>query len=508
MKTQIDSPSYGGVRYIFILGFVMAMLSCQPLFELPNESGLLSDLSGDGGYRPDPSVGLTIRNISPSSGPVTGNQPIEIAGTGFGPGATVRFGSIVASPVEVVSTEQLRVTLPAHLDGLSLGEKPFGQLLVTVKQGQLTTTGSFTYSAAPLSWSAAQELPGQGKTYQNPVLVQIHNNVDGHGQPGVLVAKDSGSLVGVSWRWNDGTFDSETYFTSNGTPGSILGFNFDNNDPVPDVFVGNQNGLFRLIHDDPGKHSFKSNPKIISLQIGGPISVVAHKSQNYMIAIDNDPANYHANILVPGLGGNLILDPSKKIPLTIACPGIVAAKFTGNPWDDLALIEQDGGTTGHVRILLGTNAPGIFQPMRVSYPVGRNPRSIVAADINLDGWLDIAVAAKDDAVISILLGNGSGTFAPALNISTVIDAPVALRAADLNRDGFPDLAFVSEKKDGLFVLLNQGTDGFVLSPFTFPGTEGDHRDLDLGDVDGDNLPDVVLPNYTQNKIQLVLNRSH
>ena len=71
-------------------------------------------------------------------------------------------------------------------------------------------------------------------------------------------------------------------------------------------------------------------------------------------------------------------------------------------------------------VLLG-NGDGTFQP-QVTYAVGSDPIAIVAGDFNGDGHLDLAVANDVDSTVSVLLGNGDGTFQPAVSYA-VGDAP-------------------------------------------------------------------------------------
>ena len=65
---------------------------------------------------------------------------------------------------------------------------------------------------------------------------------------------------------------------------------------------------------------------------------------------------------------------------------------------------------GTVSVLLG-NGDGTFQPS-VTERGGVGPDAIVAGDFNGDGRTDLAVANTDDNTVSVLLGNGDGTFQP------------------------------------------------------------------------------------------------
>ena len=86
----------------------------------------------------------------------------------------------------------------------------------------------------------------------------------------------------------------------------------------------------------------------------------------------------------------------------------MAGDFNGDGRIDLAVVNEDDDT---VSVLLG-NGDGTFQP-QVTYAVGSDPDAIVAGDFTGDGQLDLAVAncGYDDDV-SVLLGNGDGTFQP------------------------------------------------------------------------------------------------
>jgi hypothetical protein len=90
-----------------------------------------------------------------------------------------------------------------------------------------------------------------------------------------------------------------------------------------------------------------------------------------------------------------------------------------------------------VSVLLG-NGNGTFQSA-VNFGVGSGPFSAAVADVNGDGRPDLVTANYGSASVSVLLGNGNGTFKAAKNFAGG-SAPQSVAVADVNGDGRPDVA--------------------------------------------------------------------
>jgi hypothetical protein len=215
------------------------------------------------------------------------------------------------------------------------------------------------------------------------------------------------------------------------------------------------------------------------------------------LAFANSADNTVSVLLGNGDGS---FQPAQAYPAGQAPVALVAGDFNGDGKLDLAAVD-DGqwyGGTSMVAVLLG-NGDGTFQRARQSSLEESAASSIVAGDFNGDGHFDLAVAGADThntGDVSVLLGHGDGTFKPGetyiLGVEGYIGDYPGLVAGDFNGDGRTDLATANPGSNDVSVLLGNG-DGTFQAEVRYAAESYPHS-LVAGDFNGDGHLDLALAN--------------
>jgi hypothetical protein len=173
-------------------------------------------------------------------------------------------------------------------------------------------------------------------------------------------------------------------------------------------------------------------------------------------------------------------------PLSVA-----VGDFNGDGIPDLAVVSGNIDLSpGSVTILLG-KGDGTFQAAQ-TYPTGALPQSLVIADFNRDGHLDLAVANAQSNTLSVFLGNGDGTFQPAQNYATGL-VPVSVAVGDFKGDGILDLVVADGSDSSVSVFLGKG-DGTFYAGQKYAVSNSPVA-VAVGDFNGDGVPDLAVVQF-------------
>jgi hypothetical protein len=155
---------------------------------------------------------------------------------------------------------------------------------------------------------------------------------------------------------------------------------------------------------------------------------------------------------------------TQSYPVGGSAGQIIVADFNGDHIPDIATVNGDTNT---VSILIN-NGDGTFRP-HLDFATGPGPSGVAAIDWNKDGKMDLVVSnGGADAAhsVSILLGNGDGTFQPHHDIAGAPNAN-SIAVGDFNRDGNPDIATGSNTPvNAVYVSLGNGKGGVTAQKIT------------------------------------------
>ncbi len=179
-------------------------------------------------------------------------------------------------------------------------------------------------------------------------------------------------------------------------------------------------------------------------------------------------------------------------PAGPSASGLAVADFNHDGDQDVAVANDLGGS-GTVSILLG-NGDGTFAAP-VSYPTGHGCLAVAVGDFNGDTIPDLVAVnersafGETDGSLTILLGNGDGTFRVVNNIPES-EVPNAAFVADFNNDGKQDIGVANFYGESISIYRGNG-DGTFQGPVDYAATGFVNR-ATLGDLNGDGQPDIVV----------------
>jgi len=279
-------------------------------------------------------------------------------------------------------------------------------------------------------------------------------------------------------------------------------------------------GLLALVGTTPAWAAQPNFAPAQNFPVGSSPTTVTNADFNGDGKVDLAAQNYTSDSVSVLLGnGNGTYQPKTDLTVGDGPTAVISGQFNDDNADgkadsadfvDLAVANQN---SDNVSVLLG-NGNGTYQP-KTNFAVGAGPNSnlpdpisIIGADFNGDGKADLAVA--NSAYVSVLLGNGEGSFQAAQSFDILPNSNQII-TADFNGDGKADLATTDLGTElaccpgGVSVFLGNG-DGTFQNPRR-PLRLALAFSVNSGDYNGDGKADLAATGYlTSGKVSVALGK--
>lgn len=326
-------------------------------------------------------------------------------------------------------------------------------------------------------------------------LVAIDLNNDGNIDFATTMDNNNGAVehdIAVILGKDDGTYEETQRLSMREFTNDIIANDFDNNGTV-DLATAN-NGV--SIRQGNGDGTFQ-NPEHIMTAHGTLALVAVDFDDDEILDIATANVISHTVSFLKGNGDGSFKNP--QIYAVGARPlNLVSGEFDNDRVLDIVTANEQNNSTA-ISVLIG-NGDGTFQTA-LNYRADHSPYSLFAAHLNSDRFLDLVTIRSN---ILIHYGNGDGSFKPAELIDTGMVSH-SIIAEDLNNDEHLDLISANSGTNNISLFLGDGRGNFLPSQ-QFPSGEGPYDIVTL-DVNKDDLIDLATVNLRTNDVSLLINQT-
>lgn len=358
-----------------------------------------------------------------------------------------------------------------------------------------------------------------GSSGSDPQALTVGDlNGDGKLDIAAVAVNEAANDVQVYLGKGDGTFETRQDFTGIGNDKTLVMADLSG-DGKMDLAASNGTSIALLINDGSAT-LFGAAVPINGVGNGARTITAAdlNGTTGTDLILSNDTGNNVTILLNDGTGAFPTMNNYDGGGKLAGPRGVTAADFNGGRPDlALANFNDDGGNR---------NLSILFNDENAVFNSGQNfPASttngnggVAAADFDGDGDNDVVVSNLDDDKVYVFLNGGGGNFGPAGGLDSGNDCG-AVAVADFDKDGKLDIvaanAFGQDAVQGdVAVFLGNGDGSFdprkLFSAGSTPQTTNKPRSAAVGDLNGDQKPDIILLNDNpgfDSKISILLNTS-
>ena len=289
-----------------------------------------------------------------------------------------------------------------------------------------------------------------------------------------------------------------------GYPDAVnVNFTVTFSEPVKNVGTGDFRGFssYQSNSLDPGPPIVAVTPispvngaaAVFTVTVSSTGAPAAGASLGLKLVDDNSIRDLSGNALVRATNQPVAFDDKTLARQSNSIIDLKVADINGDGKPDLVTAANYGTfANGSMAVNLG-NGDGSFQTTVINI-VGRSPTELDVADVDRDGKPDVIVANSNSSFVSVLRGNGNGTFQSETQFTIASRPAFLLSVADVNRDGRPDLVVGRTSGVGPQVFLGNG-DTFGTAQdidIGVSGSSGGIIDLLLSNVISDSTPDLIV----------------
>ena len=438
--------------------------------------------------------------------------------------SSVSFTVTFSQPVSGVGPDDFRTATTGTVADTSIQVTPVSELVYTVTVSGITGSGTLGLNLVNNGsiFDAAGNSLGPTGLFQPAVTFAVGNNpswiasadLNGDGFQDLVVTNSGDNTISVLLGNGDGTFKTPQTYATSASPTSVAIADLTGNGKLDlvvadnhavDVYLGNGDGTFQP--DQSFAIGFTvSSVKIADVSGDGKPDLVLTYGTGYGndfvgVLLGNGNGTFQSGqTYATGVFSNRI-NPSGVGGSAVS---VAIADLTGNGKMDL--VVADGGSEdpnfgnsvpAQISVLMG-NGDGTFQSEQ-TYSLGsdaNSPNSVAVADLNGDGKPDVVVSSSavyngGSNSLTVLLNNGSGGFPTATSYG-VGTTPTSVTLADMNQDGKLDLIDANAGDGTVSVLFGNGNG-------TFQGNQGFNvgggdSSLTVAAFTSDGAPDIALQN--------------